>query len=169
MATLAVIAGSLATAAEEAPTPAAAGATAPVKSPIALDTPAQVYFKQIKPAPVSATTNQLRNLTMPQLDTITKLKKLSIANAGAVQRLDEIRVYSYVQPEDFMTPEKNPLMQMRDRLDRLRRPTPADQVHTALCMLGFCGGIPEEISAENRASDRARNAAVDGTNAGPLQ
>lgn len=83
-----------------------------------------------------------------------KPKRLGTALKEESQRLDEIRVYSYRHPEDYITPQKSALLQMRDRLDRMHRSTPAETVQGALCLIGLCAYVPEEISAEARNDAR---------------
>ncbi len=148
----------------------AADETAPV-----LDTPAQAYVRKLpaekRPDPVQ------KVITVSPTDSVMAPKRRGtkvLADAPeTTQRIEEIRVYSYRDPADYITPEKSPLLQMRDQLDRVRRPTPADRMHTILCVVGFCGGTPEEISAEDRKDIRMRRTTLelglDQAGGGPLQ
>lgn len=74
-------------------------------------------------------------------------------NPRVVIVLDEIRVYGQIEPEDFGR-KKSPLAQFRERLEKDRPMTPADKLKLALCFIGLCGGVPVEISPEERAETR---------------
>ncbi len=160
LAAVALLAGASAVSAADATTGAAT-----------LDTPAQAYYRQAKPAFQPTETSLQQKLDLVPKESVTKPKSLTARKPEAVQRLDEIRIYSYAQPEDYITPEKSPLLQMRDRLSSVHRTTPAEHVHNTLCMLGFCGGIPEEVSMEERREQRMRRNVMDSaqSSGGPLQ
>jgi hypothetical protein len=87
----------------------------------------------------------------------TKPQRFSEADKTRVEtvtRLDEITVYGYMEPEDYIAPKKAPIMQFRDRLERDRPMTPWEKIKIPLCFIGLCGGIPREPSLDERIEAR---------------
>ena len=143
--------------------------------PLTLDTPAQAYVRKLpveKPADPAK-----KNLAPSPSDSVMQPKrrgtKLLSETPETAQRIDEIVIYSYRDPADYITPEKAPLLQMRDQLDRVHRATPAERAHSLLCMLGLCGGIPTEVPLEDRKDTRLQRTtlelSLDQAGRGPLQ
>jgi len=121
-------------------------------APVVLETAAQTYFKKLPRD--AAPTQAQRNLAVAVDESVKEPKKRSVAQKEAPQRIEEFRIYSYRDPEDYITPQKAPLLAMRDRLDGVHRSTPAEKVQGALCLIGLCGGVPPEISPEARNDAR---------------
>jgi hypothetical protein len=82
--------------------------------------------------------------------------------AENIQKLDEIRVFSRVNPEDYVAPKRPPMLAFRDSLDRQRPSTPAEKAQLALCIIGLCGvygpeGVPVDSGAAYRQEARKNN------------
>ncbi|MBI3715597.1 MAG: hypothetical protein HY255_06355 [Betaproteobacteria bacterium] len=131
---------------------AAGGVCAEETKPVVLETPAQTYYKKLPRD--EAPTQAQRNLVVAADESVKQPKRRSTAQNEEPQRIEEFRIYSYRHPEDYVTPQKTPLLQMRDQLAGVHRSTPAEKVQGALCLIGLCGGIPPEISAEARNDAR---------------
>jgi hypothetical protein len=79
--------------------------------------------------------------------------------AENIQMLDEIRVFSNGDPEDYVAPKPPPMLVFRAQLDKQRPMTPKEISQLGLCFIGLCGiygpdGIPVELSAIDRAENR---------------
>ena len=94
-------------------------------------------------------------------------KRASAANS--IQRLEEIHVYGAIEPEDYVTPKRPPMLAFRARLERQRPRTPEEIVKGALCMLGLCAGLPPEVAPEQRTEARTRQSFTPGFGRGTLQ
>ena len=94
-------------------------------------------------------------------------KRASAANS--IQRLEEIRVYGAIEPEDYVTPKRPPMLAFRARLERQRPRTPEEIVKGALCMIGLCAGLPPEVAPEQRTEARTRQSFTPGFGRGTLQ
>jgi hypothetical protein len=110
-----------------------------------LDTPAQTAAKKLPKQLLS---------TKPQ-----RFSEADKARVETVTRLDEIIVYGYVEPEDYVAPKKAPIMQLRDRLERDRPMTPWEKIRIPLCLVGLCSnygpdGIPREPGLDERSEAR---------------
>lgn len=86
--------------------------------------------------------------------------------AENVQLMDEIRVFSRGDPEDYVAPKPAPMLVFRATLDKQRPMTPKEITQLGLCFVGLCGiygpdGIPTETSAINRAEDRKNASTVE--------
>ena len=73
--------------------------------------------------------------------------------------MDEIRVFSSGDPEDYVAPKPPPMLVFRAHLDKHRPMTPKEITQLGLCFVGLCGiygpdGIPVEPSAVDRAETR---------------
>ena len=110
-----------------------------------LDTPAQTAAKKLPEDFVNVKPQRFSEADKTRVDTVT--------------RLDEILVYGYVDPEDYVGEKKTPVMQFRERLERDRPMTPKEKARLALCLIGLCGiygpdGIPREPSLAERSEAR---------------
>ena len=110
-----------------------------------LDTPAQTTAKKLPEDFVNVKPQRFSEADKTRVDTVT--------------RLDEILVYGYVDPEDYVGQKKTPVMQFRERLERDRPMTPKEKAQLALCLIGLCGiygpdGIPREPSLAERSEAR---------------
>jgi hypothetical protein len=79
--------------------------------------------------------------------------------AENIQRLEEIRVFGNVDPEDYVAPKPPPMLVFRATLDKQRPMTPKEITQLGLCFIGLCGiygpdGIPAELSVTDRAEAR---------------
>ena len=118
-------------------------ATIPAADP--LDTPAQTAAKKLPKHLLNARPQRFSEADKTRVEAIT--------------RLDEIIVYGYVEPEDYVAPKKAPIMQLRDRLERDRPMTPWEKIRIPLCLVGLCSnygpdGIPREPSLDERSEAR---------------
>jgi hypothetical protein len=129
-----------------APASAPAANTSLFDAPVdPLDTPAQSATKKLPRHLLSAKPRRFSEAEKTRIETVT--------------RLDEITVYGYVEPEDYVAPKKAPVMQLRDRLDRDRPMTPWEKIRLPLCLIGLCGmygpdGLPREPSLDERSEAR---------------
>ena len=110
-----------------------------------LDTPAQTAAKKLPEDFVNVKPQRFSEADKTRVDTVT--------------RLDEILVYGYVDPEDYVGQKKTPVMQFRDRLERDRPMTTKEKARLAICLIGLCGiygpdGIPREPSLAERSEAR---------------
>ena len=121
-------------------------------APVVLETAAQTYYKKLPRD--AAPTQAQRNIVVAADESVKEPKRRSTALKEEPQRIEEFRIYSYQHPEDYITPQKTPLLQMRDQLSGVHRSTPAEKVQGALCLIGLCGGVPREISPEERSEAR---------------
>ena len=111
-----------------------------VAASTSLDTPAQSFIRKL---PADALKEPPKR----------RFNSGDYVNPRVAIVLDEIRVYGQIEPEDF-TRKKSPLAQFRERLEKDRPMTPAEKVKLALCFIGLCGGVPVELSPEDRAEAR---------------
>jgi hypothetical protein len=86
--------------------------------------------------------------------------------AENVQLMDEIRVFSSGEPEDYVAPKPPPMLVFRAQLDKQRPMTPKEITQIGLCVIGLCGvygpdGIPVEVSASDRAENRKNASTVE--------
>ena len=129
--------------------PAVRTAPVDVLAPIAFESPAQAAMRRLA-NPNAAGRPPTR------LQRILEAEK---SHPDLVTRLEEIRVYGRNEPEDFVGPNKSPMMQFRARLEKDIPLTPAMKVQLALCLIGLCAnygpeGIPLGDSPERRAEAR---------------
>ena len=89
--------------------------------------------------------------------------------AKSIQRLEEIRVYGAIEPEDYVTPKRPPMLEFRARLERQRPRTPEEIVKGVLCTIGLCAGLPPEVAPEQRTEARTRQPFTPGFGRGTLQ
>ena len=127
-----------------------------------LDTPAQSAAKKLP--------RHLLNATPPPFSSADK------SRIDAITRLDEITVYGYVEPEDYVAPKKAAMVQFRNQLDRDRPMTPWEKLRLPLCLVGLCAnygpdGIPREPSLDERNEARINQstAQLNGQFRGTLQ
>jgi hypothetical protein len=86
--------------------------------------------------------------------------------AENIQMLEEIRVFSNGDPEDYVAPKPAPMLVFRAQLDKQRPMTPKEITQLSLCFIGLCGiygpdGIPVEPSAVDRAESRKNATTVE--------
>lgn len=133
-----------------------AGAQTGASGP-SLDTPAKVPAGDPLDTPAKTAAKRL-----PKHLLNAKPQRFSAADktrVEAVTRLDEITVYGYVEPEDYVAPKKASIVQLRDRLERDRPMTPWEKIRIPLCLVGLCGnygpdGIPREPGLDERSEAR---------------
>jgi hypothetical protein len=82
------------------------------------------------------------------------------------QRLEEIRVFGNVEPEDYVAPKPAPMLVFRATLDKQRPMTAKEITQLGMCFIGLCNmygpdGIPSETSAIDRAEDRKNATTVE--------
>ncbi len=86
--------------------------------------------------------------------------------AENIQRLEEIRVFGNVDPEDYVAPKPPPMLVFRATLDKQRPMTAKEITQLGMCFIGLCGiygpdGIPSETSVIDRAEDRKNATTVE--------
>lgn len=100
------------------------------------------------------------------------LKPLPKPNAEArpaaenILKLEEIRVFGKVDPEDYVAPKQSPMLQFRATLDKQRPSTPAENAQFLLCFIGLCGiygpdGAPVDSGAAYRQEARKNATTLD--------
>jgi hypothetical protein len=72
-------------------------------------------------------------------------------NVGNVQRLEEIRIYGILDPEDYIAPKPPPMLAFRATLDKQRPKTPQEITQGLLCTIGLC---IIDVSKEPNPADR---------------
>ena len=80
------------------------------------------------------------------------------AASMAAIRLEEIRVYDQMDPEDYVR-RRTALQQFQTRLEKDRPMTPKEKTQLAMCFIGLCAiygpdGIPREPSLAERSEAR---------------
>ena len=136
------------------PWPVAAQSTTPPQLP---DTPQQAESGKSLETPAQAAAKKLpRHLLNATPQRFSAADKSRI---DAITRLDEITVYGYIEPEDYVAPKKAAMMQFRDQLERDRPMTPWEKIRLPLCLVGLCAnygpdGIPREPSLDERNKAR---------------
>ncbi len=86
--------------------------------------------------------------------------------AENIQRLEEIRVFGNVDPEDYVAPKPAPMLVFRATLDKQRPMSAKEITQMGMCFIGLCGiygpeGIPTEASIVNRAEDRKNASTIE--------
>jgi hypothetical protein len=79
--------------------------------------------------------------------------------AENILKLEEIRVFGKVDPEDYVRPKVAPMLQFRATLDGQRPKTPAENMQLLMCFVGLCGiygpdGAPVDSGAAYRQEAR---------------
>lgn len=79
--------------------------------------------------------------------------------AENIQRLEEIRVFGKVDPEDYVAPKPPPMLVFRANLEKQRPMTPKEITQLGLCFIGLCGiygadGAPVDSGAAYRQEAR---------------
>jgi hypothetical protein len=79
--------------------------------------------------------------------------------AENIQRLEEIRIFDKVDPEDYVAPKTAPMLVFRATLDKQRPMTPKEITQLGLCFIGLCGiygpdGAPVDSGAAYRQEAR---------------
>ncbi len=113
-----------------------------------LDTPAQVAVKKLPKEVVTA----------PAPRRFATVDKNEEAASTAAIRLEEIRVYDQMDPEDYAR-RKTDMQQFHDRLEKDRPMTPKEKTKLVLCFIGLCAnygpdGIPREPTPDERREAR---------------
>lgn len=134
------------------------------------------------PLPASVAQQQFKLLTKEKRDDIARergkeiaadaLKPLPKPNAEPrpaaenILKLEEIRVFGKVDPEDYVPPKPAPMLQFRATLDKQRPNTPAETTQFLLCIIGLCGiygpdGAPVDSGASYRQEARKNATTLD--------
>ncbi len=96
-------------------------------------------------------------------------QRFSIADKNRVPlvtRLDEIIVEGRREPEDYVGPDRGPMMKFRERLESDRPMTPWEKLRLPLCLVGLCAaygpdGIPREPGKEERLEARTNRSTTE--------
>lgn len=144
-------------------------------TPQSVESPAAVVALPLSELPEPASRQQFKILSKAALKEVERESKKETraesvklpANpntpkrpaAENIQRLEEIRVFGNVEPEDYVAPKPPPMLVFRAQLDKQRPMTPKEMTQLGLCFIGLCGiygpnGIPTEASIMDRAEDR---------------
>jgi hypothetical protein len=142
----------------------AAVGTPPLAIP---DSPARTVFKTL---PKDAVKDVSRETSAaPRADALKTPASVADAitrpAAENLQRLDEIRVFGRVDPEDYVARKPPPMLAFRQSLDKQRPMTPKEISLLLLCGLGLGGlcaaynedGSLKEVNTDGRAEERKNN------------